>query len=430
MPFEIFFTEYLLNHKLITLIFLFVYLFIYFMIYKKAIRNIFDCLVIEVVYQSFCSTVVTLMYYLEILELKYFIIYWIGDICYLVGFRIPFFLKVERKTAKNIQIDIRNIDFLFYLISIIFILSQLYSFFKIGIPILSSKPRTSLYTDSNGLLYYLVMTSQFMTAILVVLKINRKEKKGIYKKIVLIFLIFSYLTNGSKFSLLIIIFILSNYLFYFRGTSLNLNEEKKIYKKLTVFFIISVISLIPIIIISEKKNLLLSLLQILYRFFAAGDIYVNGLNSTMLENITVNSRISYLTPGLLVSLLNKIGLDIPVNQGIGFQINNILYNINNSFTGPNGRQNYLFYLFFKEYGFIFSFFLGLLVGSIRHLFLGLFKISEMGFFIYTILLLSTYAFQTDITIGLNLLFSTLMLLLLIKGYFYPLKKVLERKGNI
>lgn len=347
-------------------------LFIYYFVFSKFIFSIYDPLFFSnIVPSSFATTTVVFLFINEKISSFYFINYLITviifySIFFMFGKRIPEELKLKFKKKLKINVNgslDEKIDKYFWIFFIVLSASnvfiQLFFYVKTGIPLFMD---SRLEVNINGGVVIGVLSrvkplfssvSLFMSFYLL------SSKSGIKKltsRLYILFMIVVSLLSGSKSGLIGYIFIFSVYVFYTQ--LINKKYVNLITSKKSLFiFMLASFSVLFIIHIQQKGDLLASINHLILRFAAFGDGYIYAYPNDIIKKV--------YKPGLFKFLfgdfLSTFRLISERNVGLGFELSNIIYNVNDSVTGPNPRFNIAGLAYF---GFSGSIFIALVSGAI------------------------------------------------------------------
>lgn len=350
----------------------------YWMILKRQIYNVFDPFMLSVVTSIFSAVVVIYMYFNNITNRYFFYSFILTEIAYLVGLSIvkPLNKREINKKCKPINSDRilyyeklkRN---LFWISSLIYVLSQLYYYKTVGIPLLMKNENMYLlaqYVD-NGIAKRILDGMFPVVVYLLIDKFVVYKKKSIfsfcYDWFVAVFILVTMALSGYKANFIYIVFYLQLYKVY----SYKLNKEEKIEKRINRFTVIlfSLSLIMSLIIIStryitsDSDN---SIVYLFKRLLLSGDVFIYSYGSDVLQYINKGNAFTGIFSDIL-GLLRIVSWD-KLPQVVGLQIFQIANN-SNGITGPNPRHNVFGLLYFGYYGsIIYSFLIGLIINVFRN----------------------------------------------------------------
>lgn len=223
-----------------------------------------------------------------------------------------------------------------------FVLSNLMTYIKFGIPIFNES-RLETYASGGGwgILSHINSFSLFYCTVYSFYCIS-KNKYRLFSYIVFISVIIFSLLSGAKSSILVILFSYYFYKYYYRKQTINIR------KHLPWLF---VIGCFPIVLLCVQLNTTpdIALLSFLRRFVANGDIYWMALPNDVVDEIDINNKVTYLFSRILTPfrLMSHNDVELP----IGVQIDWIVVPGNTgTITGPNTRLPILCWVLYRWAG--------------------------------------------------------------------------------
>lgn len=343
-------------------------LLMYKLLFKKYVFSFFDPLFLSLVFSSFATSVVIFLYFQDLIDDYFFGNFILTQLSFVVGFY--FFKPISKADSlkshfKKIKNDYSTFEFLYYASVLLFVFSNLMTYYLLGIPILNEYGRLTTYSDSGGLGVLSRIISVTRPIILIyILDCYIKTSLGMGNKLIFLFLLLTSILSGSKSALLEVVFvsILTQFFFWKNNTDFtNLNRIRN------QFFFFAFAGAILIISLGQNtaKSLIDLLLLFINRFINSGDIFMYAYTSDVLVNIPNTS-------GLLAVFSDVLGFTriIPYSKlpdALGLQIWQNYHENFNYQMGPNPRHNVFGLHYFGFYGAIFySFIIGILSSFFRN----------------------------------------------------------------
>lgn len=350
---------------------------IYYLIVKRYKYSILDPVAVCLLISGICTSDVIYMYIRGMVSITLFLSFLFAEIFFIVGFNIV----TPQKYNSNInKIDDENKMLfyrkwksnLFYVSSIIYICTQLYSYKKIGIPFFMDSTNTFLLelNSGNGFIkrvldgIFPIITYLSFDRIFSMKKINLLQKT--YTMIVFIFIVITMSLSGYKSNFISLIFILQLFKVFTTNGNRNKIIEKKINKKIVFLSLISAVFIILIINYRyiSHTNESSAFSYFLIRVVAFGDVYIYTYIGDVLGQLVISNPFIAIFSDILGMFRIVSREDIPNN--LGLQIYQIATNTN-YITGPNPRQNIFGLVYFGFYGgMLYSFVLGLIISLTRN----------------------------------------------------------------
>ncbi len=320
---------------------------LYIPIYKRCINGFLDPLLISVVFSSLANSVPFYLYFAGLMrgELFLFILFFEG--CFWIVFyktHICFKNKNNKKIIKNESLLVERIG----LLSIfIVILLQLYIYKLNGIPLFNESRFTATGGDDTivNLLQRFISPFDTFLCLYCFYKMDLRKKKGYF--ILLIILVFSFLSGSKSF----ILRLISAYFYY------NIFYKGKIpYVK---WYFILFIALTPLFTLYGKSDDTLS--AYLYRLIGNGDIYWNAVYDDAIDHIKIENPIINQTHLLWGPFRHLIGFT-PGPSDMAIVGESIMEYAYSYISGvPNSRLPVLGWIYFRWWGLLFAMFMGWLV---------------------------------------------------------------------
>lgn len=343
---------------------------VYYLIFRKYIFSLFDPLLFgNIVSSIFATSTVIFLYKQKKIQDIYFINYLITlvifwTIFYFFGKRIDnkYSIRFKYKTKRIVEsqsqkLIIDNDFFTFYeVFAIMNIFIQLFFYVMTGIPLFMNS-RLEVTIKGGPLIAILSRikplfetTSIFMT--FYVLTYTHGTKR-IFGKFYFGCIFLFYFLSGSRSVFFSLIFEYAVFVYF---TQKSNKFGIKFFTNVKIFLLMIVALLFTLIIfaIQGGSNFFDAFTSLFVRFTAYGDAYVYGyVNDNLLKVEKVN--LLYFIFG---DFLDTFRLSMGKRAlGYGFALNNIVYNITNSVSGPNSRFNLVTYSYFGFKGSIIAAFI-------------------------------------------------------------------------
>lgn len=414
-------------------------LFIYYQTYKRVFISFLDPLNFNIFFSFLASTVVFFLFFTQKINYYYFSSYCFTQLAFTVGFFVfrPIkinFRKIGFGNEFKIEDELLFLQFLFITASVLHMLSQLYIYHLVGIPLFMYS-YLDTYSEGGGIgTFSRVITASSMVSwyLLIHFFINKKSKQlRFYLWFYLIMSLAFFVLSGSKgtfltIGLILFLYTLINSRFNLTIQDLRLKIEKF---SLKLFFVVCVMVLV---IITFKDNQGVNpLLQLGIRLIHSGDVYFYGYPNGVLNDITQGSGFNALFSDILGSLRIVNWELLPTS--FGMMLFRYHYPTVEIIAGANARHN-IFGLFYFGYigSIFFSFFLGLILSFCRnYLFRHIYRNTLFGLF-YVFLYFSTVTLETDAGLALFMFDSYLLGFILIFSLSfisYAMYKIQKPKIN-
>lgn len=327
-----------------------------------------------------------------------------------IGFYIVSKLKKDF-SIKKIKNEEYITKYLFYISLLIFILSKLYTYILIGIP-LFMEYRLDAYVESNGL-GILKRLSEFSSLFILIYSFYLKDNK---KKVYL--LVFTLITldailSGSKSALLTIFHSYFIYTFFYK------DEIPKIKKK--QILIILCFPFLILVLANNGSELGIASAGVFTRMIANGDVFWYAYPNNIIDDIHIRNSFSNLFVGLLgpFRLIDYHTVEPNIGLQINWEIEPTIYGTN---AGPNARPSIAGWIYYKWYGIIFSFLIGCLISFCIYYLKKYFTKSILGIILFGFLYQNIITFLIDPLLGfnylsnffMNIIIYTIIILILLK----------------
>jgi oligosaccharide repeat unit polymerase len=341
---------------------------IYWCLLRKFIFSIFDPLFVLTIFSCFGGAVVIFMFWLQIIEYKYFLSYILTQIAFILGVRVFKPINVDKLILlKPVKRDSENTSLLlvlYILVSLIYISTQIITYMIAGVPLFQQSRLDFFVSDSGFGLFSRVIYSTSLATMFLLMYRFEKWNGNVYAKMYDIFVLINIIINatlsGSKSSMLILLSITFYYgLFSIRknGNLLFFNKVKK-YQYIITGMAVVVAVAVSLIQDSSSYGQNIGLLSFLNRLILSGDVFINAYPNSVIENMEWHNP-------LLVIFQDFLGLfrliswqDAPTTLGIELYR---YFDPAAATVGPNPRHNVFGYVYF---GYVGSLFYSFLIGAI------------------------------------------------------------------
>lgn len=366
---------------------------VYFLFFKRYVISIIDPLFYAIFFSIWSATVPCFLYALDRISLYYFSSFLLCQFAFLFGFILVSPIKVNRYLSSNSTINfiqlggqkLRFAKWLFLIIGTLMVTSQLFSYWKYGIPIFAES-RLGIYTDATGLgkiLKRIIDVIYIPFIVLNIFFISQKQKGVYFSFFTYFFCFFAFMFTilvGSKSSFLIFVFTFFNYSLYSLKWD-NTYFFTRIKKYTFKLSLISVIIALIIIVFTEKTENPFSFL--IARLAQSGDIFYMSYPNAMIESIPKNENWVINIFGSPLRLLGLIS-ESEIPKSMGFFLMEF-HHPEVILKGPNARMNVFSYVFLG-YGWsiLYCFIIGFLASLIRNYLFKTLNSTIVGLILYCI----------------------------------------------
>lgn len=366
--------------------------------HKRYVNSIADPFFYQLWMAAFAYLIPLFLFLTKTIGLSHFLYFIFSESFFWIGFYI---FSFHKKSFS--QIEILNDEFLnkslFVFALFIYVLSTFLTYYYLGIPLFHSN-RNDVFKDAGGLGVLSRLNGFSVTFLLVYTfcKLDRKNKKYYFLIFVIVInLIFS----GGKSAILSVVYSYFYYSFFIKKTKPRLSRKY-----------ISLLILFPVIVLlgsSASSSVLNSIIDLLTRIVANGDIYWCAYPNDVINKIEISHPISHL----LISFLGPMRI-IPYEQfetmePIGLLIN---WEVNPELAklgitnSPNSRLAITGWVYFKWYGILFSFLLGCMSSYLIFQAKKFFPRNIFGIVFYSSLYFSALGFVADPGLAVSYLFDS------------------------
>jgi len=419
MPYEHFAVLFMENFEFnLSIVFLTVITIL--LIYKKYIYSLFDPILFFLIFSSSGYSVVFILFFSGDIEFEYVLHFLLTQIALIVGFLLfkPINLvKIEQANSLfHLRIS-RDVKFIYYLSSFLYLLAHLILYMFKGIPLFMSS-RLDATTGGFGFVSSISIT----TSIIVLSVLSYKFLLGLRFKFFDFLMSFMYICfsilSGSKSVFIGSAFIMF-YVAYFIAVKMSIPAIIKIFNRaaMKIFFLAFIASVTTLFLISDENPLI----KIIFRIIMTGDIYMMSYVDNNIELLEGN----FFNLALPFRIVDILGLDQV--RPIGNQLITIVYGTTAN-AGPNARHNVFGYVAFGYIGSIlFSFCLGMIMGFIRNKLILLVKTNLRSLIFFSLIVSNVFTFEADFGLAVYNYISISLVYLIVYIFSYA---VIYKKVNI
>lgn len=377
-------------------------------VFKGVVNDLTDPLVYSVLMIVLGMTVMISLNLLYPETLAESLNYYLLEITFIASFIIAckWFKGIHFKRAYYLSLsNIGLARFAFSISAVLYLPTIAFLYFTYGIPIFSATSRMIIFSDSGILKTASDITYTIFVSSTVFLIFNRNT---IYVKSAALLLFIILILSGSKGAFLHIIFTVGLYNLYTK-----LSTGRKVYSlslaKSFSVLILSAMFFLIILAIKAGFNIPTFIYLISESLINRGDIFVYFYTekANVINYLNTNYNISFFS--IFYDSLARLRI-IPWDPSY-LRITQVIQNFSNPTDyagGPNLRPSVFFELYFKQYAFFVSIFLGVFVAFLRTVVPKTITYSFLGFVFFNYLQLSL-SFFTDVALTINnLIFNGVM----------------------
>lgn len=411
------FLEIVLNNLYVYIVILILTVVVYYCVFKSYFISLFDPFFLNQIFSVFATSVVLFLWIIGSIENKYGIQFALTQIAYWVGFcsyNINDIKAHINSDVSDLQIKSHIVSkqtkYILVYIFVLFILLQLFSYIKFGVPILQQS-RLALYEGSGGfgVVGRLIDTLKIFAMVGGFYLRGVSRPNSLYRVIAnlsILFGILTYILSGSKSTILGLFSLYFFYLLMYYPSKL-----KTIRKYEIVGGVIALGIALGVIFVQDSTES--SIILFIRRMIGSGDVFYMGYSSDVISQI-------HAEPSMLFSDILGTYRIVPreeIPRQIGLQLTTIMTNLELP-MGPNARHNYLG-LLCLGYGWsvLFSYILGRFYSYVRGKMYSKFYHKHILMVLFYITLLTAVStFETDFTLfvsTMNSFFISSVILLLL-----------------
>lgn len=427
-------------------IFWFVFIgIIYYIIFRKYVYSILDPFALHLVMAVGGYSTVFFMYQFDIINDYYFQSFLFTQLAFISGFLVikPITIKsILKHQRKNLLAETSSTYFMYYLLFALYIVSQFFTYYINGIPLLMES-RLETYSGGSGFGIFGRIIEVSNIVILVVAFYNiffKNKSNSMFDKVVIFVVVINSILSGSKSAIIYIFFILFFVLFFnFRTANIKIVFFKNKFDKnkwwIILFATIVVLVIINIQVATKfgSDNTMNPLAVLLMRFINTGDVFFLAYPDGFINNAESANPLLALFSSL-IGTFRILPWDVLPNS-ISLQLYQDLYHTD-LIEGPNTRHN-IFGLFYfgNILSIFFSFLLGYLISYVRNKLYFIVPPSINGMILYILLAINIVVFEADPVMAVSNFVSILIV-------FFPIyivarilsfnqkKFKLKRKKNV
>lgn len=379
-----------------------------YFIVRKHIYMLYDPLVLIVLMAGSSYSVVFILYLNDLIASYYFYSFLATQSVFFIGFicnkRAVLDPRSEGRGNLVKPYYSGSIKIIYPLSAVLFILSQLFVYYRSGIPLLLES-RLTVFAggDGYGIFSRVIFVCQIISSSISFYRLFFIKGKGyliLFDYFVILFCLTSAVLSGAKASILMIIFSMFYVLLFVR----KYQVDKAIFKRIRFFFLIFlslgvIAALVTISFQTHSINILYLLSVLAMRFVNTGDVFFMAY---------VNGTFEYLNHGNFFLALFKdyFGAfriidwqDLPTN--LGLQIFWRVYD-SDMIQGPNPRHNVFGLFYLGPYlSVIYSFVVGFSVSYLRNILLIKLSATPVSMLFYILMAANTFYIEQDTTFALG-----------------------------
>lgn len=389
-------------------------------LFKKYTNGILDPFFFILFMTVFAYAIPPFLFFTGNCSFRNFAYFLISETFLWIGFYIVYKLKRDFSINK-IKNEEVIMEYLFYISLLLFILSKLYSYLFIGIP-LFMQYRLDAYIESNGL-GILKRISEFASLFLLIYSFYLKDHNKRVYLFVFILIFIDTILSGSKSAVLTIFHSYFIYTFFYKDSVPKI-KTKYILIMLCFPFLI-------LLLANSGSDISAVSAGIFTRMIANGDVFWYAYPNNTIDNIHINNFFTNLFVGLLgpFRLIDYNTVEPNIGLQINWEIEPTIYGTN---AGPNARPSIAGWIYFKWYGLIFSFLIGCFISFCIYYIKKYFTKSILGVILFGFLYQNAITFLIDPLLGfsylsnfiLNIIIYTLIIITILK-----IKEILDTRSN-
>ena len=341
-------------------------LLVYYFFFRKIVYSLLDPFFMRLFFSAAGFSAVCFLYFSENISSFYFGQYLMTQILFYVGF----FLFASKTSCHllpvspnckeaSFKLDNRYYSF-FIIISCLYIISQLYVYYVVGIPIFLEYRLAAVGVGGGfGIINRLLSIFSLVVFYFAFVFAYTTYKKNAW--IVISFIVIFTILSGAKSAIIVIFMQL--YLVYVINQDVLGDKLYKYNSKVFLIFLVGIIGAISVLFISSD-SIGQALEKLFFRIASSGDTYYMAYYNDNIEQLTTTDWWIVLTGDLFRTL--RIIPEERALTGLGFELSNLANGTTDVLGGPNPRINVFSYVHFGLIGSgIYSLSFGMLFGYLR-----------------------------------------------------------------
>lgn len=359
------FFEILVDHIDLYIIILCLSMMSYYYLFRNICRSILDPLFIALLGSMFGTSVVVLLFMTNQIKSVYFISYFLTQFFFIIGLLL---VKPDMGYKPEISLRIYKLNnplyikSVFYFSFLVFVVSNAIVYAKLGVPIfLKSRLDLTIEAGGWGIFTRFAAISAMIAFYLFLYYIYCEKRKVPKISLYSFFLLYTVtlLLGGSKSGF----WNLAIMYFCFMIVNRNVVKIKSSKKIVLKFLLWGGLFAVVVILITFNNDINQSLIFLIQRFVGYGDVYWHAYPNGYIEDLSSKSPFVVIFGSFLGFFRIIDPSQIP--EPLGYSLAKMFYSLD-YVVGPNPRHNVFGYVYFGFYlSILYSFVLGLIMGSIR-----------------------------------------------------------------
>lgn len=398
---------------------------LYWVLFHNLINSILDPFFMSLFSSAAGFSVVWLLYLTNTISVFYFYQYLITQILFWIGFFLLSKKNCIVKSKAFSSCHIRNSLLIpkryyrFYvIISLIYILLQLYTYKIVGIPLFKEYRLAAVGIGGGfGIINRFIGLFSLIVFYFTCLFFYTPYRS--FAKLILSCIIIFGLLSGSRSSLLGI--FMNLFLFYVINRDIFATKLYRYNSKARILFIAGAIGAVGVLLVTSE-SFAETFEKLFFRIVSSGDVYYMAYCNDIIEQLSKADWWVALTGDLFRTL--RLIPEEKALPGMGFELFNIVNGVTDALGGPNPRHNVFGYVHFGLIGgAVYSLGCGMLLGYLRTKIFVQIHTTHYRRMILFILYLACIKLETDPPAFLSL-FNDMLLLLtftfFVENIFYKL----------
>lgn len=341
-------------------------LLLYYFLFRKIVYSVLDPFFLCLLFSASGFSVVIFLYFNANISSFYFAQYLMTQALFYGGF----FLFASKTSYRLLPISTNNQEVLlklgnryysfFIVISCLYIISQLYVYHVVGIPLfLESRLAAVGVGGGFGIINRLLSIFSLVVFYFAFVFVYTSNKKTAW--LVVFFVAIFTILSGSKSAIIGIFMQL--YLVYIINKDAFRNKLYKYNSKALLIFTIGTVGAILVLLMSSD-SIEQAFERLFFRIVSSGDIYYMAYYNDNIEKLVTTDWWIVLTGDLFRTL--RVIPEEQALSGLGFELFDLVNGTTGSLFGPNPRINVFSYVHFRLIGScIYSLAFGMLFGYLR-----------------------------------------------------------------
>lgn len=394
------FINVLLNNVIYYFISLLICSVLFYQFGRKFTNSWFDPLRFQLITSTFSCAVVLFLSFSKIIDFAISFYFITSLLAFWISFRL--FSRKQIEFSNKLIINEDSIaNTLFIIFTSLYLFFTLISYRVLGIPLFGESRLDSYSGSGLGFIYRIQPFLLTYSTIYIYYSwdsLTVSKSKKINLTIILCLFLITGILSGSRSIFLHYIFCYWGYRYFYKQNI----DKLKIPIKVIVFA--GIVSVFSFSLKLENSTLIASIGELLIRAVASGDCYYMALPNNVIDSVDIGVWYRHLFYNFLGPVRLISGQEIP--PPVGFQltwiVNPTLYGIS---AGPLSTPQLLGYLYFKNWGIIFSIVVGGFLSFILFRFNKLIPNGIIGSIVSTYIYIQLMALIGDVCLGMGVLFD-------------------------